>query len=294
MNLVVQGTSLAPATLRRLSKLTGASEAILLDAHACRLRDVRREDANANADTTPGANASTDASIAAFCAASSLDWAWMEEGRRLNDFRLFITDMDSTLINIECIDEIADMQGVKAQVAAITEAAMRGEIDFRTALVRRVSLLKGLPEQALAEVYAERLRLNPGVEMLMDNLKAAGVRTALVSGGFTYFTERLRQELGFDYACANELEIVDGHLTGRVTGTIIDGQAKADCLTETRDTLGIPPEKVLCAGDGANDIPMFRAAGFGVAYRPKPALREIADCCLDHVGLEGIARLFDY
>ncbi|MDR3087574.1 MAG: phosphoserine phosphatase SerB [Azoarcus sp.] len=278
MNLVIQGQSLAPATLRRLSKLTGARETVLIDAHACRLHGVRREEA--------------DAPVAAFCATSALDWAWVDE-RRLGDFSLFITDMDSTLINIECIDEIADMQGVKNEVAAITEAAMRGEIDFRTSLVRRVSLLKGLPEQALAKVYAERLRLNPGVEALMDNLKTVGVRTALVSGGFTYFTERLRQELGFDYAWANELEIVNGHLTGRVIGTIIDGRAKADCLTETRDTLGLTPGKVLCAGDGANDIPMFRAAGFGVAYRPKPTLREVADCCLDHVGLEGIARLFD-
>jgi phosphoserine phosphatase len=232
------------------------------------------------------------AEIARFCANAALDWAWVPKGWRLGDFGLFVTDMDSTLINIECIDEIADMQGARAEVAAITESAMHGEIDFRTSLERRVSLLAGLHEQALTKVYAKRLRLNPGAEALMASLKAAGVRTALVSGGFAYFTDHMRRELGFDYAWANELETTDGRLTGRIIGPVIDAQAKADCLTATRDALGLAPEQVLCCGDGANAIPMVRAAGFGVAYRPKPALREVADCCLDHVGLDGIARLF--
>ncbi|MDR1063656.1 MAG: phosphoserine phosphatase SerB [Azoarcus sp.] len=278
MNLVVQGEAITPAMLRRLADLTGACNINVIDAHAFRLGGFR--------------HGNPDAAAAAFCAETSLDAAWVPEGRRLGDFGLFVTDMDSTLINIECIDEIADMQGVKAEVAAITDAAMRGEIDFRTSLALRVELLAGLPEQALAKVYAKRLRLNPGAETLMASLKAAGVRTALVSGGFTYFTEHMRRELGFDYAWANELEIVDGRLTGRVIGAIVDGQAKADRLAATRDALGLAPEKVLCAGDGANDIPMFRAAGFGIAYHAKPALREAADCCLDHVGLEGIVRLF--
>jgi len=184
------------------------------------------------------------------------------------------------------------MQGVKDEVTAITELAMHGEIDFRTSLERRVSLLSGLHEQALAKVYAKRLRLNPGAETLMASLKAAGVRTALVSGGFDYFTDHMQRELGFDYAWANELEVANGCLTGRVTGSVIDAQAKADHLIATRNALGLAPEQVLCCGDGANDIPMFRAAGFSIAYRPKPALREVADCYLDHVGLEGIVRLF--
>jgi len=201
--------------------------------------------------------------------------------------------MDSTLINIECIDEIADMAGLKPQVAAITASAMRGEIDFRTSLTRRVALLQGLPEQALVKVHAKRLRLNPGAEALMARLKAVGMTTALVSGGFTYFTDHLKRELGFDYAWANELEIADGCLTGRVVGAIVDGQAKADHLTATRDALGLAASEVLCCGDGANDVPMFRAAGFAVAYEAKPALREVADCCLDRVGLDGIARLFE-
>lgn len=278
MNLVVQGRIPAPAVLRRLAELTGTDEIVPIDSHAWRFDGARRE------YIAPA--------VAELCTAAALDHAWVPKGRRLGDFGLFVTDMDSTLINIECIDEIADMQGLKAEVAAITDAAMRGEIDFRTSLVRRVSLLAGLHESALAKVYAKRLRLNPGAETLMASLKAVGMHTALVSGGFTYFTEHMRRELGFDAAWANELEIVDGRLTGRVIGPIIDGRAKAERLIETRDALGLAPEDVLCAGDGANDIPMFRAAGFSVAYRPKPALREAASCCLDHVGLEGIARLF--
>jgi phosphoserine phosphatase len=278
MNLVVQGKSLTPATLKRLAELTRASEAVLIDARACRLAGVNRD--------------ASGSAVVEFCAQEALDWAWVPEGRRLSDFGLFVTDMDSTLINIECIDELADMQGLKAEVAAITASAMRGEIDFRTSLARRVALLAGLSEQALYDVYTQRLKLNPGAEALMSSLKTARVRTALVSGGFTYFTERLRTELGFDYAWANELEISHGRLTGRVTGAVIDGRAKADHLTQTRNDLGLAPEEVLCAGDGANDVPMFCVAGFSVAYRAKPALREVANCSLDHVGLEGISRLF--
>jgi phosphoserine phosphatase len=278
MNLVIQGNTLTAATLQSLSRLIGADGIEAIDDHACRFKGKNR--------------AHITADLARFCPDAAPDWPWIPEGQRLSDFGLFVTDMDSTLINIECIDEIADMQGIKDEVAAITESAMRGEIDFRSSLERRVSLLAGLHEQALAKVYAKRLRLNPGAEALMASLKAAGVRTALVSGGFAYFTDHMRRELGFDYAWANELEVADGRLTGRVIGSMIDAQAKADRLTATRDALGLAPEQVLCCGDGANDIPMFRAAGFGVAYRPKPALREVADCCLDHVGLEGIARLF--
>ena len=278
MNLVVQGNALTPATLQFLARLTGTNDIDVIDDYACRFHVRYSEHITAE--------------LARFCATSALDWAWVPGQRRLRDFGLFITDMDSTLINIECIDEIADMHGVKAEVAAITESAMHGEIDFRTSLTRRVSLLAGLHEQALAKVYAKRLRLNPGAEALMASLKAAGVRTALVSGGFAYFTDHMRRELGFDYAWANELEIADSRLTGGLIGPVIDAQAKADCLISTRDALGLTPEQVLCCGDGANDIPMFRAAGYSVAYRPKPALREVADCCLDHVGLEGIARLF--
>ncbi|MDR2689555.1 MAG: phosphoserine phosphatase SerB [Azoarcus sp.] len=278
MTLVVQGARLERSTLERLAELSGARAIDPIDDFACRLPAARRE--------------GKDAAVAALCAAAGLDWAWVSEDCRLADFGLFVTDMDSTLIDIECIDEIADMQGLKTEVATITAAAMRGEIDFRTSLTRRVALLEGLPETALAAVYEQRLRLNPGAERLLAGLKSAGLRTMLVSGGFTYFTDRLRQRLGFDYAWANRLEIVDGLLTGRMSGDIVDAQAKAAYLDAIRETLALTPAQVICVGDGANDIPMFRAAGLKVAWRAKPALRAESDCCFDHVGLDGILKLF--
>ena len=155
-----------------------------------------------------------------------------------------------------------------------------------------LALLEGLPEGALAEVFAHRLRLNPGAERLLQGLQRAGIRTMLVSGGFTYFTERLQRQLGFDYAWANQLEVIDGRLSGRVIGDIVDGDSKAAHLMRVRDELGLAPEQVIAAGDGANDLRMLRAAGFGVAFHAKPVLRDIAHCCLDHSGLDGILDLF--
>ncbi|CAI09571.1 phosphoserine phosphatase SerB [Aromatoleum aromaticum] len=275
MNLVVQGEDVDSVALKNLAKLTGASAIEQITAQAFRL--VAGHDRE-GVDT--------------LCAEAGLDWAWVPAGRKLADFGLFVTDMDSTLINIECIDEIADMQGLKPQVAAITEAAMRGEIDFRESLTRRVSLLAGLPEAALAEVYEQRLQVNPGAERLMRGLKGAGLHTVLVSGGFTYFTERLKARLGFDEAHANELETHHGRLTGRVRGAIVDGAAKAAHLRHARERLGLKSDQVIAAGDGANDIPMLTEAGFAVAYRAKPVLRTVADCRLDHVGLDGLLNLF--
>lgn len=275
MNLVVQGEDVDSVALKSLAKLTAARAIEQITPQAFRLVAAQAADG-----------------IAEHCSAAAMDWAWVEDGRRLADFGLFVTDMDSTLINIECIDEIADMQGLKTEVAAITEAAMRGEIDFRESLTRRVALLAGLPEQALESVYAQRLQLNPGAERLLKGLRKAGVRTVLVSGGFTYFTSRLQERLGFDHAYANVLEVENGRLTGRVVGDIVDGAAKAAHLLRLRDELGLSPAQVIAAGDGANDIPMLSAAGFGVAYRAKPVLRKVARCCLDHVGLDGILNLF--
>jgi phosphoserine phosphatase len=276
MNLVVQGPEVDSNVLKTLACLTGASSIVQITPTAFRLVDAQAH-----------------GEVAAVCARAALDFAWTPKGRRLGDFGLFVTDMDSTLIDIECIDEIADLQGLKHEVAEITEAAMRGEIDFRESLTRRVSLLAGLRVEALAEVYEERLALNPGTERLLRGLKQAGIYTVLVSGGFTYFTERLKQRLGFDEAWANELEVSDGRLTGRVTGPVIDAAAKAAHLVRARETRGLRAEQTIAAGDGANDIPMLREAGFGVAFRAKPVLREVADCCLDHSGLDGILNVLD-
>ena len=275
MNLVVLGTDIETPVLKNLARHCGARAIEQIDASAFRLVDAQTRDG-----------------IAALCDAAGVDFAFVPAGRRLNDFGLFVTDMDSTLIDIECIDEIADQCGKKAQVAEITEAAMRGEIDFRESLNRRVALLEGLSADALDTVYRDRLRLNPGARELIGALKAAGIVTVLVSGGFTYFTERLKADLGFDHAYANTLERVDGKLTGRVCGPVVDAQAKADHLTRIRNQLDLSADRVIAAGDGANDLPMFRAAGFGVAYKAKPVLRAQADCSLNHSGLDAILKLF--
>lgn len=276
MDLVVQGEDVDNLALKTIAKAVGCSRIEQVTPQAFRLRDA------SPADT-----------LASLCAQAALDWAWTVPGRQLGDFGLFVTDMDSTMITIECIDEIADMQGLKAEVAAITEASMRGEIDFAESLTRRVALLKGLRVEALAEVYDQRVMLNPGVERLLAKLKAAGIHTVLVSGGFTYFTDRLKARLGFDEAFGNALEAEDGRLTGRIAGRMIDARAKAAILVATRDRLGLAPHQVIAAGDGANDIPMLEAAGLGVAFRGKPVLKAVAGCCLDHVGLDGLLNLFE-
>ena len=207
--------------------------------------------------------------------------------------RLLISDMDSTLINIECVDEIADFIGVKPRVAAITAAAMRGEIDFATSLTRRVALLEGLEQQALEHVYHERLRLNPGTEALLAGLRSRDIHFALVSGGFTFFTDRLKERLQIDFTLANELEIVDGRLTGQVTGAIVGAQAKADFLRRLCSDLGITSAQTIAVGDGANDLQMLQAAGLGVAYHAKEVVQEQADIALNHSGLDGILALLE-
>ncbi|HSV69292.1 MAG TPA: phosphoserine phosphatase SerB [Methylibium sp.] len=215
---------------------------------------------------------------------------------RLADFRLIAFDMDSTLIDIECIDEIADAAGRKAEVAAITEAAMRGEItDFKDSLRRRVALLKGVPEAALHEVYAQRLHLNPGAETLVHACQAAGLKTLLVSGGFTFFTDRVRERLGLDHTRSNVLEIEDGHLTGHVVpqpwGDICDGAEKRRMLLETCARLGCEPAQAIAVGDGANDLPMMGAAGLSVAFHAKPKVREQAMVGIESGGLDRLLEL---
>ena len=215
---------------------------------------------------------------------------------RLADFRLIAFDMDSTLIAIECVDEIADVAGKKAEVAAITEAAMRGEIaDYKESLRRRVALLAGVPAEALQRVYDERLRFNPGAERLVAACKAAGLKTLLVSGGFTFFTDRVRDRLGFDFTRSNVLELTNGALTGRMVhqpwGDICDGAEKRKMLLETCAALAISPARSIAVGDGANDLPMMAAAGLSVAYHAKPKVREAAMVAIDAGGLDRLLEV---
>jgi phosphoserine phosphatase len=203
-------------------------------------------------------------------------------------------DMDSTLITIECIDEIADFCGLKKEVSAITEAAMRGEIlNFDDSLKRRVALLKGLDASVLERVYTERLALSPGAQALMAGAHAAGLRVLLVSGGFTFFTDRLKTRLGLDFTRANTLDIVDGRLTGTVSGAIVNAAEKARVLEQTCREIGALPSQAIAMGDGSNDLQMMAVAGFSVAFRAKPVVREAATAALDFAGLDGLLRLFD-
>ena len=237
-------------------------------------------------------DAALKARVAAVCAEEHIDFAFVPRNSRLQDFGLVAMDMDSTLITIECIDEIADMQGIKPQVAAITEAAMRGEIDFPESLRRRVSLLAGLDQSALQRVYDERLRLSPGAEALLAKLKMLGIKTLLVSGGFTFFTDRLKERLGLDTTLSNTLEIVGGKLTGRVQGDIVDAKAKAAKLAATRDTLGLRKEQVIALGDGANDLAMMAEAGVSIAFHAKPVVREKATHAFNYAGLDGLLAIY--
>ena len=214
----------------------------------------------------------------------------------LANFKLIAFDMDSTLINIECIDEIADAVGLKAEVAAITEATMRGEIaDFKTSLRRRVALLNGVSVASMERVYAERLQLNPGATELVAACKKAGMKVLLVSGGFTFFADRVAARLGIDYAKSNQLEALNGVLTGRLLdqpwGDICDGEEKRKTLLETCTLLGIQPSQAIAMGDGANDLPMMGAAGLSVAYHAKPKVREQAMVAINAGGLDRLLEV---
>ena len=215
----------------------------------------------------------------------------------LSDYKLVAFDMDSTLINIECVDEIAAAAGRKAEVAAITEAAMRGEIaDYKESLRQRVALLAGVPEAALHEVYAQHLQLNPGVQAFVQACQSAGLKTLLVSGGFTYFSDRIRARLGLDFARANVLEIEAGVLTGRLTdrpwGDIVDGAEKRRVVLEVCELMGIAPEQAMAVGDGANDLPMMGAVGLSIAFHPKPAVQAQAMISITQGGMDRALALF--
>ncbi|MBK8569715.1 MAG: phosphoserine phosphatase SerB [Nitrosomonadales bacterium] len=277
MNCIIQSVQdIAPVHLKRLAGLTTASHIEQTSTNAYRLYDAKPHDA-----------------VAAYCYEHHLDYGFVRPSQHLSDFGLVVMDMDSTLISIECIDEIADMIHIKPQVAAITEAAMRGEIDFSESLRRRVALLDGLEESALQRVYDERLRLNQGAEIMLSTLKKYGIKTMLVSGGFVFFAERLKQRLGLDYAHANTLEIINGKLTGKVLGHILDAQGKADWLVRIRDELKLKAEQVIALGDGANDLKMMAQAGVSIAYHAKPVVLAQASYAFNFVGLDGLVNLFD-
>jgi len=279
MNLVIQSPApIADSHFRPLAALARSKDPVRTDDTLLRLPDadpLQRPD------------------IDAYCGAHRLYYAFVAPGATLADFGLVAMDMDSTLITIECIDEIADFCGLKAEVAAITEASMRGEIkDFNESLTRRVALLKGLDASALERVYEERLQLSPGAENMLAGARAAGLKTLLVSGGFTFFTEKLKARLGLDFTRANTLEIVDGKLTGKVVGEIVNADVKARTLRETCAQLGIATERAIAMGDGSNDLKMMAEAGLSVAFRAKPVVRESASVAFNFVGLDGLLRLF--
>jgi phosphoserine phosphatase len=281
MNLILQGLSATDrTTIDRIAALADAQRIVPLNEHAVRCEGTIFSD-------------TVKAQIDAACLEARLDYAFIYPGKKLSDFKLLVMDMDSTLITIECIDEIADMQGLKPQVAQITEAAMRGELEFRESLTRRVALLKDLDASALQRVYDERLKLSPGAENMLAAVKAGGLKTLLVSGGFTFFTDRIKSRLGLDYSHSNVLEIANGKLTGRVTGGIVDAEQKKLTTERICAELHISPEQAIVMGDGANDLKMMGIAGLSVAYRAKPVVRAQAHVALNFVGLDGILNLFE-
>jgi phosphoserine phosphatase len=275
MNLIIQGLEIENSDLRALAKLAGANEIERITGEAFRLKNATRHE-----------------HIAEYCSDAGLDFAFVEPTARLDGFGLVAMDMDSTLLAIESIDEIADMHGMKPQVAEITQRTMRGEIVFEESLRQRTALLQGLKEEALQQVYDSRVRLSPGAEKMLQRMKSAGLKTMVISGGFTFFTERIKAKLDFDYAAANTLEIVDGKLTGKVLGRIIGAEGKAEVLKKVSDELGLKREQIIAIGDGANDLKMMDEAGISIAYHAKPVVQEKATYAINHVGLDGVVNLF--
>lgn len=281
MNLIIQGLyavlTQQAATIQSIAQMSGAEKIVPINAKAVRLENVQ-------------CDAKILQAIQEQSLVAQLD-VYHGTSRQLSEFKLVAMDMDSTLITIECIDEIADMQGLKPQVAEITEAAMRGEIEFQESLVRRVGLLKGLEASALQRVYDRRLQLSMGAENMLKHVQQAGLKTLLVSGGFTFFTDRMKSRLNLDYTHANVLEVVDDKLTGKVIGTIVDADEKKLTVEKICTELGISPQQAIVMGDGANDLKMMGIAGMSVAFRAKPVVRAQANVALNFVGLDGVLNI---
>ena len=276
MNLVVQGPALGSGDLEALALLAKPAAVQPVAERAFRLvRAMKNE------------------GIATLCEARRIDHAWMPEGRRFADLKLLAMDMDSTLITIECIDELGDLAGRKAEIAALTAQAMRGEIEYQESLRRRVKALAGLAESSLAEIYEQRLKLTPGAEILVEACKRHGVQLLLVSGGFTFFTEKLKARLGLDHTISNVLEVKSGKLTGALVGEIVDADAKAAKFRSVMAELGAKKDQTVAIGDGANDLKMMGEAGVSVAFRAKPVVRAQASCALNWCGLDAVVNLYE-
>ena len=276
MNLVVQGPALGRGDLEALALLAKPREVREIAPRAFRMLGAMKNEG-----------------VAPLCGARRIDHAWVPEGRRFAELGLLAMDMDSTLITIECIDELGDLAGRKAEIAAVTEQAMRGEIEYRESLRRRVAALSGLPESALAQIYEERMELTPGAEALLAACKQHGVKLLLVTGGFTYFTERLKKRLGFDYTTSNVLEVKGGRLTGALLGELVDAEAKAGKFRSVLHELSISKDQSVAIGDGANDLKMMAEAGTSVAFRAKPVVQAQASCALNWSGLDAVVNLFE-
>lgn len=281
MNLIIQGLNAVltqhTASIQSIAQMSAAEKIVPINTKAVRLENVQCDNQILQA-------------IQEQCLVAQLDVCHGSQ-RQLADFKLVAMDMDSTLITIECIDEIADMQGLKPQVAEITEAAMRGEIEFQESLIRRVGLLKGLEASALQRVYDQRLQLSLGAENMLKHVQQAGLKTLLVSGGFTFFTDRMKSRLNLDYTHANVLEIVDDKLTGKVIGTIVDADEKKRTVEKICAELGVSTQQAIVMGDGANDLKMMGIAGLSVAFRAKPVVRAQASVALNFVGLDGVLNI---
>ncbi|OLC65445.1 MAG: phosphoserine phosphatase SerB [Betaproteobacteria bacterium 13_1_40CM_4_64_4] len=277
-DLVIQAPDIDTPQIKQLARLAEADTITALSGastQAFRLSPARQR-----------------AGVAELCAVADIDFGFVPDDQRLERVRLVAMDMDSTLISIECIDEIADMRGIKPEIAAITASAMRGEIDFRESLKRRVALLAGLDMAALSRVYDERLRLSPGAERMLAGFARAGAKTLLVSGGFTFFTDKLKARLGFDHAVASTLEIAGGRLTGRISGEIVDGEVKAAAFARLGRELKGDHGLIVAIGDGANDLPLLRLADVSVAYHAKPIVRAETTYAIDYCGLDAVLNLF--